>query len=369
MQVNEYRILVINPGSTSTKIGVFDNERSMFEKTLRHDAEKINTFPSIIDQYEFRKQTILETLDEEGINISKLNAVCGRGGLLRPIEGGTYTVNDQMLEDLRNGFAGQHASNLGGIIAFEIANGLNIPAYIVDPVVVDEMHEIAKVSGVPAIERRSIFHALNQKAVARRVAADHHRKYEEMNLIITHMGGGITVGAHKQGRVIDVNNGLHGDGPFSPERAGTVPAGDLVSMCYSGDFFREEMMKKLVGQGGLVGYLGTNDAVKVEKMVEAGNPEATLIYSAMAYQIAKEIGSASAVLKGKVDAIVLTGGLAYGKKFVKEISSYIDWIADVLVFPGENELQALAEGALRVLLGEEKAKDYPNEKMTSKIFN
>ncbi|TXC93419.1 butyrate kinase [Metabacillus litoralis] len=369
MQVNEYRILVINPGSTSTKIGVFDNERSMFEKTLRHDTEKINKFSSIIDQYEFRKQTILETLDEEGINISKLNAVCGRGGLLRPIEGGTYTVNDQMLEDLRNGFAGQHASNLGGIIAFEIANGLNIPAYIVDPVVVDEMHEIAKVSGVPAIERRSIFHALNQKAVARRVAADHRRKYEEMNLIITHMGGGITIGAHKQGRVIDVNNGLHGDGPFSPERAGTVPAGDLVSMCYSGDFFREEMMKKLVGQGGLVGYLGTNDAVKVEKMVEAGNPEATLIYSAMAYQIAKEIGSASAVLKGKVDAIVLTGGLAYGKKFVKEISSYIDWIADVLVFPGENELQALAEGALRVLLGEEEAKDYPNEKMTSKIFN
>ncbi|WP_338789207.1 butyrate kinase [Metabacillus sp. FJAT-53654] len=362
MQVNQYRILVLNPGSTSTKIGVFDSEISIFEKTLRHDLDKLNTYPNIIDQYEFRKQAILETLDEEGINISKLNAVCGRGGLLRPIEGGTYIVNDQMLEDLRNGFAGQHASNLGGIIAYEIANGLNIPAYIVDPVVVDEMEEIAKVSGVPTIERRSIFHALNQKAVARRVASDFNKRYEEMNLIITHMGGGITVGVHKRGRVVDVNNGLHGDGPFSPERAGTVPAGDLVSMCYSGEFFREEMMKQLVGKGGLVGYLGTNDAVKVEKMVEAGDEKASLIYSAMAYQIGKEIGSASAVLKGKVDAIVLTGGLAYGKKFVKEISAYIDWIADVLVFPGENELQALAEGALRVLKNEEEAKQYPTKK-------
>ncbi|WP_273126283.1 butyrate kinase [Metabacillus sp. HB246100] len=363
MQVQEYRILVINPGSTSTKIGVFDNERSIFEKTLRHDSELINSYPNIIDQYEFRKQTILESLDEEGINISKLNAVCGRGGLLRPIEGGTYAVNKQMLEDLRNGFAGQHASNLGGIIAFEIATGLNIPAYIVDPVVVDEMEQIAKISGVPSIERKSIFHALNQKAVARRVAQEFNKKYEDMNLIITHMGGGITIGAHMNGRVIDVNNGLHGDGPFSPERAGTVPAGDLVAMCYSGDFFRDEVMKKLVGQGGLVGYLGTNDAIKVEKMIEAGNDKAALIYSAMAYQIAKEIGAASAVLKGKVDAIVLTGGLAYSERLVQEISSSIDWIADILVYPGENELQALAEGALRVLKNEEKAKTYPNEKI------
>ncbi|MFC0269878.1 butyrate kinase [Metabacillus herbersteinensis] len=369
MQENEYRILVINPGSTSTKIGVFDNERSIFEKTLRHDTDKINTFPSIIDQYEFRKQTILETLDQEGMNISKLSAVCGRGGLLRPIEGGTYSVNDQMLTDLRNGFAGQHASNLGGIIAYEIAIGLNIPAYIVDPVVVDEMESIAKVSGVPSIERKSIFHALNQKAVARRVAASLNKKYEDLNLIITHMGGGITVGVHKEGRVIDVNNGLHGDGPFSPERAGTVPAGDLVSMCYSGDFYREEVMKKLVGQGGLVGYLGTNDAVKVEKMIDAGDEKAVLVYSAMAYQIGKEIGSASAVLKGKVDAIVLTGGLAYGKQFVKDISSYIDWIADVIIYPGENELQALAEGALRVLRNEESAKSYPNQQVNARVFN
>jgi butyrate kinase len=355
----EYRILVINPGSTSTKIGVFDNEMSILEKTIRHETDIINRFENIIEQYEFRKNTILETLDKEGINVSKLSAVCGRGGLLRPIEGGTYAVNDIMLQDLRLGYSGQHASNLGGIIAYEIASGLNIPSYIVDPVVVDELDDIARVSGFSLIERKSIFHALNQKAVARRIAKELGKKYEELNLIVTHMGGGITVGAHKQGRVIDVNNGLHGDGPFSPERAGTVPAGDLVSVCFSGDYYREEIMKKLVGQGGLVGYLGTNDAVKVEQMIDKGDEKAKLIYSAMAYQVAKEIGAAASVLKGKVDAIILTGGLAYGKGFVKEISERINWIADVIVHPGENELQALAEGALRVLRGEEKEKEYP----------
>ncbi len=358
--INDYRILVLNPGSTSTKIGVFDNERAVFERNIRHDREKLQMYPNIIDQFEFRKQTILEILDEESINISKIDAVCGRGGLLRPIEGGTYIVNELMLEDLKNGFAGQHASNLGGIIASEIAAGLNIPAYIVDPVVVDEMEEIAKISGLPAIERRSIFHALNQKAVARRVASDFNKKYEDMNIIVTHMGGGITIGVHRMGRVIDVNNGLHGDGPFSPERAGSLPTGDLVSMCYSGEYFRDEMMKKLIGQGGLVAYLGTNDAIKVEEMVEEGDQKAILIYSAMAYQIAKEIGAASAVLKGNVDAIVLTGSLAYGKKIVRDIATYVDWIADVLIYPGENELQALAEGALRVLRNEEEVKNYPS---------
>lgn len=359
MQETNNRILVINPGSTSTKIGVFDNDISIFEQTIRHDTEVINTFDHIIDQYEFRKKTILESLDNEGINISKLNAVCGRGGLLRPIEGGTYSVNEQMLKDLRSGYSGQHASNLGGIIAYEIASGLNIPSYIVDPVVVDELDPIARISGFSLIERNSIFHALNQKAVARRVSKDLGRKYEDLNLIVTHMGGGITVGSHKLGKVVDVNNGLHGDGPFSPERAGTVPAGDLVQLCFSGDFYREEIMKKLVGQGGLVGYLGTNDAVQVEKMIAKGDQKAKLVYSAMAYQVAKEIGSASTVLEGKVDAIILTGGLAYGKEFVKEISDRINWIADVIVHPGENELQALAEGALRVLRGEEKVKEYP----------
>jgi butyrate kinase len=363
----KYRILTINPGSTSTKIGIFDNELSIFEKTIRHDADLLNTFPTIIDQYEFRKNVILETLDHEGINISRLSAVCGRGGLLRPIEGGTYAVNEMMLQDLRAGYSGQHASNLGGIIAEKIASGLNIPSYIVDPVVVDELDPIARISGFPLIERKSIFHALNQKAVARRVAKELGKRYEELNLIVTHMGGGITVGVHKHGKVVDVNNGLHGDGPFSPERAGTVPAGDLVALCFSGEYYREEIMKKLVGHGGLVGYLGTNDAIEVEKRISAGDREAKLIYDAMAYQVAKEIGAASAVLAGKVDAIILTGGLAYGKDFVKSISDQINWIADVIVQPGENELQALAEGALRVLRGEEEVKIYPGNFQTAKI--
>jgi butyrate kinase len=355
----EYRILAINPGSTSTKIGVYDNERSLIEKTIRHDTDEINTFKKIIDQYSFRKKTILSSLHKEGINISKLKAVVGRGGLLRPIEGGTYAVNEEMLKDLRQGYNGEHASNLGGILAHEIATQLNIPSYIVDPVVVDEMDPIAKISGFALIERKSIFHALNQKAVARRVAKDLNKSYQNLNLIITHMGGGITIGVHKAGRVIDVNNGLHGDGPFSPERAGTVPAGDLVSICFSGEYGADEIMKKIVGQGGLVGYLGTNDAIEVEKMVSTGNEKAKLVYEAMAYQVAKEIGAASAVLKGKVDAIVLTGGLAYGNNFVKEITDRISWIADVIVHPGENELQAVVEGGLRVLRGEEIAKVYP----------
>ncbi|MED3624407.1 butyrate kinase [Neobacillus thermocopriae] len=367
MPNQEYRILVINPGSTSTKIGVFDNEISILEKTIRHDTEVINSYSNIIDQYEFRKNTILETLDNEGINISKLSAVCGRGGLLRPIEGGTYAVNDIMLQDLRTGYSGQHASNLGGIIAYEIASGLNIPSFIVDPVVVDELDPIARISGFSLIERKSIFHALNQKAVARRIAKELGKKYNELNLIVTHMGGGITVGVHKQGRVVDVNNGLHGDGPFSPERAGTVPAGDLVALCFSGEYYREEIMKKLVGQGGLVGYLGTNDAVKVEQRIAEGDQKAKLVYDAMAYQVAKEIGAASVVLSGKVDAIILTGGLAYGKEFVKSITDRINWIADVIVHPGENELQALAEGALRVLRGEEEVKEYPGRYETIKI--
>ncbi|WP_019415016.1 butyrate kinase [Paenisporosarcina sp. TG20] len=360
MQEQLYRILVINPGSTSTKIGVFENEVLLMEKTIRHSSEEIGRFASIIDQYEFRKLTILESLDEEGINISKLSAVCGRGGLLRPISGGTYAVNEEMLIDLKKGYSGQHASNLGGILAFEIATGLNIPSYIVDPVVVDELDPIARISGFSLIERKSIFHALNQKAVARRYAKKCGKSYEEMRLIVTHMGGGITVGVHVNGRVIEVNNGLHGEGPFSPERAGTVPVGDLVDLCFSGEFYRQEIMQKIVGQGGLVSYLGTNDAVVVEKRIEKGDKAAKLVYDAMAYQVAREIGSASTVLEGNIDAIILTGGLAYGKEFVESISKRINWIADVVVHPGENELQALTEGAIRVLNGEEKAKVYPN---------
>lgn len=362
MQEQLHRILVINPGSTSTKIGVFDNEILIMERTIHHSAESLAEFPTIPDQYRFRTQTILETLDEEGMNVSKLSAVCGRGGLLHPIEGGTYKVNKTMLKDLRKGILGQHASNLGGIIAYEIAEGLNIPSFIVDPVVVDELDPIARISGLPQIERKSIFHALNHKAVARRYAKEKGQAYEDVRLIVAHMGGGITVGVHLNGRVVEVNNGLHGDGPFSPERAGTVPAGDLVELCYSGKYSRQEIMKMLIRQGGLAGYLGTTDTVKVEKRVQKGDAIAQSIYEAMAYQVAREIGSASTVLSGKVDAIILTGRLAYGKEFTASISERINWIADVLVMPGENELQALVEGAVRVLNKEEKAKTYTARK-------
>ncbi|MFC0522681.1 butyrate kinase [Pontibacillus salicampi] len=360
MHTQSFRTLVINPGSTSTKIGVFADEQCIFEETIRHKTEETSQYNRIIDQFEFRKRTIVDALDHEGINISKLDSVCARGGLLRPIEGGTYLVNEDMLHDLKIGYNGEHASNLGGIIAKEIANGLNIPAFIVDPVVVDELDAIARFSGVPEIPRKSIFHALNQKAVARKVAEDLERPYDQLNIIVTHMGGGITVGAHKEGKVIDVNNGLHGDGPYSPERAGTVPAGDLVSMCFSGEYYKEEIMKKLVGQGGLMAYLETNDALDVEKRIEAGDEVAREVYDAMAYQIAKEIGSMSSVLHGKVDAIALTGGLAYGKEFVSMITERVNWIADCLIYPGENELQALNEGALRVLREVEQPKTYPN---------
>jgi len=358
LREHKYRILTINPGSTSTKIAVFENEISIWEKNIKHNIEATESYSNIIEQFDFRKHSILQTLHKEGINLSRLHAVCARGGLLRPIEGGTYQVNEKMLSDLKQGYSGEHASNLGGLLAFDIAKGLNIPAYIVDPVVVDELDEIARVSGLPIIERKSIFHALNHKAVAHRVAKELNSHYEDVHLIVAHMGGGITIGAHQKGRVIDVNNGLLGEGPFCPERAGAVPVGDVVDLCFSGEFSKEEVMKLLVGKGGFIGYLGTNNLDEIEERIAAGDKKAGLIYSAMAYQIAKEIGAASVVLKGKVDGIVLTGELASKKNFVREISDRVCWIADVYVHPGENELLALAEGALRVLRGEELAKEY-----------
>lgn len=355
-----YRLLVINPGSTSTKIAIFDNEKLVFEETLRHETTELQKYESIIDQYEFRKNVILETLHQQGINLTKLSVVVGRGGLLKPISGGTYRIGDEMLQDLREARYGEHASNLGSIIAYEIASQLNIPAYIVDPVVVDEMQPIAKITGMLEIKRKSIFHALNQKAVGRRVAKEMNLDYENSNFVICHMGGGITIGAHYRGKVIDVNNGLNGDGPFSPERTGALPVGDLISSCFSGKYTENEIKRKIVGQGGLVSYLGTNNAIEVEEMIKNGDDKAEFIYDSMAYQIAKEIGSYSVVLKGKIDAIIFTGGLAYGKEFVEEIIKYVDWIAPVKVHPGENELQALAEGGLRVLRGEEE-KSYNRE--------
>ena len=353
-----FRILTINPGSTSTKIAIFDDEKLVIEETLRHSAEEIGKFEKLFDQYEFRKNIILEILNEKGINITKLNAVVGRGGLLKPISGGTYGVNEKMIDDLKVGVLGEHASNLGGVIANEIASQLNIPAFIVDPVVVDEMDEIARVSGMPELERKSIFHALNQKAVARRASQELGKSYDKLNFIVAHLGGGISVGTHKKGRVVDVNNALDGEGPFSPERTGGLPVGDLAKMCFSGKYTLEDIKKKIKGNGGLVAYLDTNDGREVVKMIENGDKNAELIYKAMAYQVAKEIGSCAAVLEGEVDGIILTGGIAYDKDFVNWVSDRVSFITKVFVYPGEDELIALAQGGLRVLRGEEEAKIY-----------
>ena len=353
-----YRILIVNPGSTSTKIGVYEDENPMLVETLRHSTEKVESYKTIYDQFSFRRDVILNVLKEKNFDIKTLSAVVGRGGLLKPIEGGTYEVNDVMLEDLKVGVQGQHASNLGGILANEIGKSLNIPAYIVDPVVVDEMEDVARISGMPEIQRRCISHPLNQKAVARRYAKEHGKKYDEINVIVAHMGGGISVGAHKAGRIIDVNNALDGEGPFSPERSGGVPVGDLVKLCFSGKYTYEEMKKKITGKGGFVAHLNTNDARDVEAKAKEGDKHAKIVFEAMAYQVAKEIGKCAAVLSGRVDAIILTGGIAYGKAMTSLIADRVSFIAPVVVYPGEDELLALAQGGLRVLKGEEKAKEY-----------
>ena len=355
---NKFRVLAINPGSTSTKIAVYDNEELLFEHVVRYSNEELAPFDSVIGQYEFRKNGIIQILQERSVSIESFDAVVGRGGLLKPIAGGTYAVNDAMLEALRLAERGEHASNLGGVIAKEIADKLNIPSYIVDPVVVDELADIARVSGLPGYDRLSTFHALNQKAVARRISKELGKSYEDANLIIAHMGGGITVGVHQGGRVIDVNDGLYGEGPFSPERTGGLPTGHMLELCYSGKYTLSEVKKIIAGKGGLVAYLGTNDGREVGKMIEAGNKKAKLVYEAMAYQITKEIAGDAAVLYGKVDAIILTGGLAYDKMLVKMIAERVKFIADVKIVPGEHEMIALTEGALRVLRGEEQAKEY-----------
>lgn len=353
-----YKLLIINPGSTSTKIGVYEDEKPLIVETLRHSSEEIGKYGSIYEQFNFRKDTILNLLRDKGFDISTLDAVVGRGGLLKPIEGGTYRVDDLMLNDLRIGVMGQHASNLGGIIANEIARNLSLPAYIVDPVVVDEMEDVARISGIPEIERKSIFHALNQKAVAKRYAKEINKKYDEINVIVAHMGGGVSVGAHKKGRVVDVNNALDGEGPFSPERSGGLPIGDLIKLCYSGKYTYDEIKKMITGKGGYVAHYNTNDARVVEEAVINGDKKAELLQNAMAYQVAKEIGKCAAVLCGKVDAIILTGGIAYGKEMVDIIKEKVEFISPVVVYPGEDELLALAQGGLRVLKGEEAVKEY-----------
>ncbi|MCR1964313.1 butyrate kinase [Clostridium perfringens] len=353
-----YKLLIINPGSTSTKIGVYEGEKEVLEETLRHSAEEILKYDTIFDQLDFRKEVILKVLKEKGIDINELDAVVGRGGMLKPIEGGTYEVNEAMVEDLKIGVQGPHASNLGGILSNEIAKEIGKRAFIVDPVVVDEMEDVARLSGVPELPRKSKFHALNQKAVAKRYAKEHNTSYEDVNLIVVHMGGGVSVGAHRKGRVIDVNNALDGDGPFSPERAGGVPSGELLEMCFSGKYSKEEVYKKLVGKGGFVAYANTNDARDLIKLSQEGDEKGSLIFNAFIYQIAKEIGSMAVVLDGEVDAIVLTGGIAYSDYVTNAINKKVKWIAPMVVYGGEDELLALAQGAIRVLDGVEEVKIY-----------
>ena len=353
-----YKLLIINPGSTSTKIGVYEDEKEVFVETLRHSSDEIEKYDSIFEQKEFRKSVIMNVLKENNFDVNTLDAVVGRGGMLKPIPGGTYEVNESLLNDLKVGVQGEHASNLGGILANEIAKEVGGRAFIVDPVVVDELEPVARISGVPELPRKSKFHALNQKAVAKRFGKESKIGYENLNLIVVHMGGGVSVGAHKNGKVIDVNNALDGDGPFSPERSGAVPVGDLIKMCFSGEYTQEEVYKKIVGKGGYVAYLNTNDARDVLREKEEGNKFAELIYNAFIYQVSKSIGEMATVLKGKVDSIILTGGIAYSPIVVSDIKERVEWISNVAVYPGEDELLALAQGAIRVLGGEEEAKEY-----------
>ena len=353
-------ILVINPGSTSTKVAIFAGEKNIKQKDLSHSAEDISRFDRISDQYEYRKNAIFQWLRSEEITLASIVAVVGRGGLLRPMPSGTYIVTEPMLVDLKVGVQGEHASNLGGLIAKAIATAEGIPSFIVDPVAVDEFEDIARISGLPELPRRSLVHALNIKAVARKVAKKLNKQLSETNFIVAHLGGGISIAPLRYGKIIDVNNANDG-GPFSPERCGGIPVGELVNLAFSKQYTYKDLKKKMVGSGGLVGYLGTNDVREVVAMLEAGDKKAELIHNAMGYQIGKEIGACAAVLSGKVDRIILTGGIAYNSKLMAYIEDMVRFIAPVLVVPGEDEMQALAEGALRIINKEEKAKVYEEE--------
>lgn len=353
-----YRILTINPGSTSTKIAVFDDDKLVFEETIRHSKDELAHFEGVISQKDMRRAVIEEALEKHGVPYESINAISGRGGIVRPIDSGTYEVNELMLEDLKNDISSVHASALGGIIAYEIGREYGIPAYVVDPVVVDEMEPCAKLTGIPGIERKSVFHALNTKAIARKAAASLGLQYENARLVVAHMGGGITVGAHWYGRVIDVNDGISGEGPFTPERSGSIPAEKIVDMCFSGRYTKAEMRKLISGLGGMSAYLGTNNLREVEALIKSGDEFAALVVDSMSYQVAKEIGAMVAVLEGRVDAIVLTGGLAYSNRFTGNIKQRVDQIARVLVYPGEDEMLALSEGVLRVLQGKERVQKY-----------
>jgi len=352
-------ILAINPGSTSTKISVYEDTQEVFTKTLRHSNEELAPYKNVIDQLEFRKETIKAALKENNIDINSLAIIVGRGGLVKPIPSGVYEVNAAMIEDIRTGKNGEHASNLGAIIANELAQEVGgIKALIADPVVVDELEPVARISGHSAFPRVSIFHALNQKAIAKLYAKNNGKDYKDLNIIVAHLGGGVSVGIHSKGRVIDVNDALRGEGPFSPERSGGLPAAAVVDACFSGKYTEKQIRKMISGEGGVVSYLGTNSFMDVENRVNEGDPEAILISDAFAYQLAKEIGSMATVVSGKVDAIIITGGIAYNKDLMEKVKAKVEFIAPVSIYPGEDEMGALAGNGLAILNGTEEVKVY-----------
>lgn len=357
-----FKILAINPGSTSTKIAIYENEIEKYIETIDHSDEELAPFAYITDQFEFRKLHILSTIKAAGLDISNLSAVVGRGGMLPPVHAGGYYVNETMKETITNGTLLPHASNLGALIADAIAAPLGIPALIYDSVASDELNDIARITGMPEISRRSFTHVLNTKAMARKVAAKYGKKYEEMNFLVAHLGGGISINAHEKGRIIDVIT--DDGGPFSPERAGSIPLSYIVDMCYSGQYDKRALSKKLRGTGGLKAHLGTHDCRIVEKMIAEGDEKAKAVYEAMAYQICKGIGEMAPVLSGDIDAIILTGGVAYSKMLTTWVVERVKFIAPVEIMPGENEMESLSFGALRILRGEEICREYTGEPLT-----
>ena len=351
-------ILIINPGSTSTKIGIFSNGEMRINESVRHDDAELRKFPTIWDQYDYRKDALLEFLKRHDLAMEDIDAIACRGGNVKPLPGGIYRICDRMIADMKSGIYGGHPINVGGLVAFDLGNRYDIPVLTADPPMTDELCPSARYSGIPQIARTSSFHALNQKATARRIAGELGKRYDQVNLIVTHLGGGISVGAHKKGKIIDVNNALDGDGPFSPERAGTLPAGDLVKLCFSGEYTKAEVLKMLTGNGGLYAYLGTTNVIEIEKRIAGGDEKAAEVFEAMIYQVAREIGACAAVLEGEVDAIALTGSLVYSERLLTSLKRKISFIAPIYLNPGENEMEALADAAMRFFNKEEELSIY-----------
>lgn len=354
-----YNILVINPGAGSTRVALFKDAHPVFEENLKHSPDELLKFPKIIDQYQFRKEKIMDLLKIKNLDLKSLNAVVGRGGPFKPLTSGTYLVNDKLVSDIKTGnYQTEHPSLLGVLIAKEIADPLGIPAYFVDPVSVDEFWELSRLSGLKEIKRKALSHALNVRMVAKLTAKKMNKPYAQCNFVIVHLGTGITVAAHLQGKQVDSSN-ANEDGPFSPQRTGSLPTMPLVQMCFGGKFKLDDIKKKIQREGGLLSYLGTDDIPTVEKRIAEGDKEAELVYNAMIYQVAKEVGAYAVVLKGKIDAIIITGGIANSKTFVDKLKEWIGFLSpDCYVYPGEGEMESLTQGVLRVLNKEEEVKTY-----------